>query len=78
MTQRDYGTAGASQCSIILRMLRRRRTWAPMPTLAKASGAYAVHSRVAELRERGHAIEQRSERKGRVVRSSYRLMEVTP
>jgi hypothetical protein len=78
MTQRNNGTAGASQRATILRMLRRRRTWVPMPTLAEAIGTYAVHIRVAQLRRLGHVIERQSKRNGRVVRSSYRLVEATP
>ena len=47
----------------------------PMPELAQASGAFAVHSRVSDLRSWGHVVEQRSVRDGRKVRSFYRLVE---
>lgn len=78
MTQREHTTigAGATQCERILDMLQRGQ-WVPMPALADASGGYAVHSRIAELRARGHVITQRSERSGRKILSFYRL-EVKP
>ena len=59
-----------TQASIILReLVRQHGRWVPMPELAQASGAYAVHSRVAELRGRGYAIESKIE--GRAPRRSY-------
>lgn len=79
MKQREHAASGAgtSQCAAILAYLNAAGgAWVAMPVLAKVSGAYAVHSRVAELRSRGHAIEQRSKRDGRKVRSFYRLVEV--
>lgn len=81
MTQREHAASGAgtSQCGAILaRLDAAGGDWVPMPELAQASGAFAVHSRVAELRSWGHNIEQRSERVGRKVRSFYRLVEGEP
>lgn len=76
MTQREHEGLGDTQCGAILARLEAAGgDWVPMPELAQASGAYAVHSRVAELRSWGHVIEQRSERDGRKVRSFYRLVE---
>lgn len=78
MTQREHTKTGAgtTQCQVILDWLTLHRGhWVSMPQLAAASGAFAVHSRVAELRSWGHVIEQRSERDGRKVRSFYRLVE---
>jgi hypothetical protein len=50
-----------------------------MPDLATASGGYAVHSRIAELRKAGHAIENQVERRADGKRvSRYRLVEVQP
>jgi len=60
---------------ILARLEAAGGAWVPMPNLAHDSGAYAVHSRVAELRKRGHRIEQRSDRHGRRVLSYYRLVE---
>ena len=79
MTQSEHAESGAgtSQCARILELLEfAAGDWVPMPELAQASGAFAVHSRVAELRSWGHVIEQHSERDGRKVRSFYRLVEV--
>ena len=40
-----------SQAALILHELNERRgEWVPMPDLCAVSGAYAVHSRCAELR----------------------------
>lgn len=78
MTQREHAESGAgtSQCEAILARLEAAGgDWVPMPELAKASGAFAVHSRVSELRSWGHVIEQRSERAGRKVLSFYQLVE---
>ena len=81
MKQREHAKTGAgtTQCKAILSTLMlMRNQWVEMPALARISGAYAVHSRVAELRKRGHVIEQRSERNGRKVLSFYRLVEGAP
>ena len=65
-----------SQADIVLSELERRPgDWVPMPALAAASRAFAVHSRISELRARGHLIEHRNERRGRVVFSFYKLTE---
>ena len=74
MTQEEHAGLGDSQNARILAALEAAGgAWVPMPDLAAASGAYAVHSRVAELRLRGHDIGHRNERDGRRVRSFYRL-----
>ena len=68
MTQREHAESGAgtSQCAAILAYLKAAgRAWVAMPVLAKASGAFAVHSRVAELRKRGHRIKHRNDLDGR-------------
>jgi hypothetical protein len=46
-----------------------------MPDLARIAGGYAVHSRIADLRKRGHRIAWMQERKPgtRKVWSYYRL-----
>jgi biotin operon repressor len=46
-----------------------------MPDLARAAGAYAVHSRISDLRRMGFEIDQQSRRVGRVVHSFYRLAD---
>ena len=64
-----------SQADRILERLQfTSEAWVGMPDLAKVSGAYAVHSRIAELRRRGHRIENRIERSADGTRLSwYRL-----
>ena len=76
MTQPEHAATGAglSQCDRILAELESKRgQWVPMPDLARIAGGYAVHSRIAELRKRGHLIEAMQERRGRKVWSYYRL-----
>lgn len=74
VTTHPSPAAGASQCDLILgRLLLTPGLWVPMPELARVSGAYAVHSRVADLRRRGIRIDQRNARRGRLVLSSYRI-----
>jgi len=58
----------------ILQVLEGQRgRWVPMPELASAAGAYAVHSRISDLRRDGNVIETRIE--GNCPkRSFYRLV----
>lgn len=57
MTTHPNRATGESQCDAILARLRLARgAWVPMPILAAESGAYAVHSRISDLRRRGHRI----------------------
>ena len=47
-------TAGASQCDLILELLAAANgRWVSMIDLHRVSGSMAVHSRIADLRERG-------------------------
>ena len=74
MTNRKIKKAGSSQCDRIRRALEAQQgLWVPMPLLAAESGAYAVHSRVSDLRKRGFTIEHKSTRFGSQVQSSYRI-----
>ncbi|NBW20942.1 MAG: hypothetical protein EBR82_74575 [Caulobacteraceae bacterium] len=76
MNQTEHAATGAglSQCDRILAALESKRGhWVAMPDLARIAGGYAVHSRIAELRTRGHRIESMQERRGRKVWSFYRL-----
>ena len=67
-----------SQADKILKRLQAAREfdgWVPMPVLSDVSGAYAVHSRIAELRKRGHVIENRTmQAKDGTRMSWYRLV----
>lgn len=72
-------SAGMSQCdAILLGLTARAGEWVPMPLLARLAGAYAVHSRVADLRRRGYQIDQRNLRHCRKVLSQYRLSDPAP
>lgn len=78
MSQHPSNRAGTSQCEIILAALQNKAgEWVSLPELAFSSGSMAVHSRISDLRERGHLIEHRNQRKGRKVHSSYRLVTET-
>lgn len=77
MDQQTFATldVGPTQAQCILRELDRRRgQWVSLPELCRVSGAYAVHSRISDLRQLGHAIEHRCGRAGRTVLSWYRLL----
>jgi hypothetical protein len=67
-----------SQADKILRRLQfTADIWVSMPDLSQVSGAYAVHSRIAELRKRGHVIENRTEQAEDGTRLSwYRLVTI--
>ena len=66
---------GPSQADRVLAMLQQQPgTWIAMPRLVAGSGAFAVHSRVAELRGRGHRIEHRNQWVDGACHSEYRLL----
>jgi hypothetical protein len=70
------GPRRTSQCDKILDALEKANgTWVSLPDLVRTSGAYAVHSRVSDLRKRGHRIEQANEHVGGLIHSSYRLLQ---
>lgn len=77
MTQTEFSLKPAtrSQSEAILHTLQEHApSWVAMPVLWRASGAFAVHSRVADLRKRGHQIENRVEvGDGGASESYYRL-----
>lgn len=76
MKQEQYEATGAgvSQADLILRrLIEARGEWVPMPELVRVSGAFAVHSRIADLRRAGWQIEQESVHRQRRVHSFYRL-----
>lgn len=82
--QFELSAAGPTQCARILARLEESvNQWVSMPELARAgsgapNGFCMVHSRVADLRKRGHTIEHRSARvAGTKVHSSYRLIRPT-
>lgn len=70
--------AGTSQADRVLERLRRAGgEWMGLPELERASGSHVVHSRIADLRKRGHRIEHKNEFRAeggrRVCHSRYRL-----
>jgi hypothetical protein len=72
VTQLEFTTTRAGQSqNAKLRdyLLARPNVWLPMPTLADAIDAYAVHSRIADLRKSGMTISHKSE--GQSPRKSF-------
>jgi len=65
--QADY------EARILAALEYERGHWVPMPDLARIAGAFAVHSRIADLRKRGHRISHMNQKNGRKVWSFYRL-----
>ena len=63
-----------SQSSAVLKYLTAcKGEWIEMPTLVGYSGAYAVHSRVSDLRREGHSITNMVDRSTKPYKSFYRL-----
>jgi hypothetical protein len=58
--QFETSNAGASQCDAILGVLQERRDWVSILELHQLTNSMAVHSRIAELRKRGHVIHNRT------------------
>lgn len=65
-----------SQADRILQRLKRTpRKWVGLPTLAKVSGSLTPATRISNLRERGHHIENRTTRlKNGGTASFYRIL----
>lgn len=75
-TQYTDRKLGVSQSDLILRELQATPgVWVAMPTLCAVSGSFNAHSRVADLRKRGHTIEWMGAREGNTIRSFYRIIE---
>lgn len=71
--------AGSSQCAIVLDLLQQAAgEWVSLTTLHVHSGSMAVHSRINDLRQRGHVIEHHNKRVKRMTHSFYRLPAPTP
>jgi len=68
--------SGASQCDRIgARLMASPGQWVAMTELWQVSGAFAVHSRVSDLRRSGMVIEQKNEhRADGTIHSFYRVM----
>ncbi len=75
MTAHTSPTAGSSQCACILAELQQYPgEWVSLVRLHAVSGSMAVHSRINDLRQRGHRIEHRNERVKKMTHSFYRLI----
>lgn len=67
-----------TQAELVLSRLRLSPgAWFEAPELASVSHSLALHSVVAVLRRRGHAIENRTSRRGRQCLSFYRILPST-
>ena len=76
ITTHPAASAGTSQCDRILERIKQTPgEWVPMPVLVKVSGSYVIHSRIADLRARGHRIDHRNKIIHRQCHSEYRLAE---
>ncbi len=65
---------GSSQCDLILARLKETPgEWVPMPELYRVSGAFAVHSRISDLRKLGFSIAHKNERTEKATHSFYKL-----
>jgi biotin operon repressor len=75
MNHHPSHVAASSQCGKVLRVLQLwGGCFVPLTHLAEAAGAYAIHSRIADLRRRGYSIENKVERGERSqCKSWYRL-----
>ena len=74
-TQAEFASERStmSQTDKILAQLRYYESgyWIPMPVLVRVSGGFAVHSRIADLRKRGHAIQCKITRKKNGAKASF-------
>lgn len=59
---------------ILARLQRSKGKFVRMPELMLVSRCAVVHSRIADLRKRGHKIENHVIQDGRVKHSFYRLL----
>jgi Helix-turn-helix domain len=67
--------AGTTQCDRILHELTANAgKWVSLLRLYRVSRSMAVHSRINDLRQRGHRIEQQSKHVRKMIHSSYRLL----
>jgi hypothetical protein len=76
MDAEGHRAGTVTQCEIILARLEQARgAWVPMVELAAEASCYAVHSRIADLRRRGHRIPPpRQTRVGRACHTEYQLL----
>lgn len=74
ITTHSSAPAGTSQCACILAEIEAiPGAWVSLVRLHAVSGSMAVHSRINDLRQRGHRIEHKNEYVKRMCHSFYRL-----
>ena len=76
--EHQAATSGDTQNERVLNcLIEHAGSWVAMPVLWRASGAFAVHSRISDLRRLGHTIDHRCEVRfegaRRINHSFYRL-----
>jgi hypothetical protein len=77
MNQTEFKSsrAGLSQCDRILKRLRAKKgKWVSAYQLHQLTNSLAVHSRISDLRHRGHQIENETEQVRGRQHSKYRLI----
>jgi len=75
MTTHDTPQSGKTQCQRILKLLEENKpSPVAMTLLHRESGSLNIHSRIADLRKRGHAIENIVERVNGKTHSYYKLL----
>lgn len=77
MNQSTYTAqdCGKSQNQLVLEMLvLAGGEWVSLPDLMRHSGSANVHSRVADLRKRGHDVQWKRTQVGRRIHSWYRMV----
>lgn len=73
-TSHTSAEAGCSQCDRILSLLTEANgEWVAMPFLSLKSRSLNIHSRIADLRKRGHSIAHENRYVGKDVHSFYKL-----
>jgi hypothetical protein len=76
MNQSTYTAqeSGKSQNQLVLEMLViAGGEWVSLPDLMRHSGSANIHSRVADLRKRGHNVQWKRTQVGRRIHSWYRM-----
>jgi hypothetical protein len=64
--------------AILSRLQQSPGEWVGMPELAEVSGAYAVHSRAAQLRKEGYKVENKCRKVEGKTHSFYRIPLAQP
>lgn len=71
---RRRGNAVSQNAAILACLMESPGAWVSVLRLQQVSHSIAVHSRIADLRARGHSIANRTERPAGICHSFYRLL----